>query len=197
MNDQQKIEKCVMIPTLIANIPDRKMRFHFCEIFTIYSSETMTAKYMNDAERLSASIDVVKSKLAKESLCRKEARFFESLKEQAREDALNEVITSQVLKPLVYDAVKRLDIEGQERLDAVALAVHDLSKDVHDLSNAFDALNAGKSREGFSRKTGHQEGIVLAPESGSKPQKIPKIDFKHMHLKDFIRKNRSENGDVQ
>ena len=198
MNDQEKTAKCMMIPDIITRIPDPKMRFHFCELATVYSSEAMTEKYTSDAERLSASVDVVKSRLTKESLGKKEKRFFETLKEQAREEALNEAISVDVLKPLIRDVVKQLDIEGQERLDAIAVDLHDLRTELADLSNAFDALNAGKSYEGLSRKTvGTQEGIILVPDVVSKPQKFPKIEPKNLHLRDFIPKDWKEKRDVQ
>ena len=187
MSKQEKTTECMFIPAMVAAFPDRKMRFHICEIMRVYSSESLIKKYPNAAERVEAATEVVKSKLHEKSLDRKVERFVETFKDGFREEVLNEAISVEVLKPLIYDAVKQLDIEGQERLDAVALAVHDLSKDVHDLSNFVDALNAGhiKTRE----TVGTQEGLVLAPRDIKKPKTPSTINPKKLHLKNFIGKN--------
>lgn len=67
-----------------------------------------------------------------------------------------------------------------------------MSRIEQDMRTEYLASGTPKSRE-----TGRQEGIILCPDAGIKPQKFPKIDVKNLHLKTFIRKNRSETEDVQ
>ena len=102
----------------------------------------------------------------------KEKLILEDFKKEIVEDVKEQILNSDVNSDLLKELIAK-EIYGK----------------IDDLNFRMSRIEQDMRTDSVSKETAHQEGLILHSEAGSK---IPKIDARHMHLKDFIPKNWKE-----
>lgn len=173
MSEQDAVQKCMVIPDIIAQYPDEKIRFAFCRIAALFNNKKMIAQEPNDEARLRLCIE----KLGfNESLSEKDGDDFFDLEGEVFEPTQEG--EPAILKGKVLGVKQDFERRVSEkitplecRLKVQEATIKELKSNVYEMAKILN---------------------VMAKNKGLFKDKPLVIDVKNLHIRDFVPKDEGE-----